>query len=238
MPPARTLTPELMDDPSLDPSEHMRALTGLARLNRISRSANTLLEGVARILEGRTRATLLDVATGSGDLAIELHRLAKHRGLDLTVHACDISDRALDRARRDAERDGADIRFFQHDAIRGEPLPESDIVTCSLFLHHLTRDEALTLLARMRHSARLGVVVNDLRRTRAGVALAYLASRLFTRSRVVHTDALKSARAAWTIEETLGLLAEANMHGTHITPRWPARFLATWNRPATERDHA
>ena len=32
----RNLTPELMDDPALDPVRHGQALRGLARLNRVS----------------------------------------------------------------------------------------------------------------------------------------------------------------------------------------------------------
>jgi len=180
------------------------------------------------VLEDSADAHLLDVATGSGVLAIDLSTLASRDGPDLRVAACDISGRALERARAAAAQRSAQIDFFQLDAIRGGPLPEADVVTCSLFLHHLTRDEAVTLLRRMRDAARIGVVINDLRRTRRGVALARLASRTLTRSPVVHTDAVLSARAAWTTDEMHTLMDEAGMTGAQVERAWPMRLLATW----------
>ncbi|MEQ9617150.1 MAG: methyltransferase domain-containing protein [Phycisphaerales bacterium] len=224
---ARRLSPELMDDPALDGREHAMALRGLARLNRLSGSSRLLRRGLRDLLGPRTDADVLDIATGSGDLLIDL---ASRKSPGLRLRGCDLSPLALDIARRDASARGVEIDFFRHDAIRGGALPECDIAMSSLFLHHLDRDGALALLRSMRAASRLGVLVNDMRRTRSGVTLAWAASRLFTRSRVVRTDAVLSARAAWTLAEARGLFEEAGMPGADITPAWPSRFLATWRR--------
>ncbi len=57
----------------------------------------------------------LDVGTGSGCIAVSLARLVP----DARVTAVDSSPQALDVARRNAERLGAEVRFVQADALTG-----------------------------------------------------------------------------------------------------------------------
>ena len=59
--------------------------------------------------------TVLDVGTGSGCIAVSLARLIPHA----CVTAVDLSPQALDVARRNAERLGAEVRFVQADALTG-----------------------------------------------------------------------------------------------------------------------
>src|SRR4051812_37389748 len=73
-PPRRGPTPGLMAAPGLDPAEPRLALAGLARVNRISRSAAILrppIRRLARELSGRP-VRILDIATGSGDVPLAL----------------------------------------------------------------------------------------------------------------------------------------------------------------------
>ena len=98
-------------------------------------------------------------------------------------------------------------------------------------MHHLPTEDVAPLLYKMRCGARRLVLINDLRRTPAGLVLAYLASRLGSRSRVVRTDAVLSVRAAFTIPEFAALAREAGLDGATIEPRVPMRFLLTWRRP-------
>ena len=81
-------------------------------------------------------------------------------------------------------------------------------------------------------AARRLVLVNDLRRTRFGFALAHLACRLLTRSPIVHHDGPLSVRAAFTSEEALELALEAGLAGAMISHHWPQRFLLSWRKPA------
>ena len=74
--------------------------------------------------------------------------------------------------------------------IAGLMMPGSfDVVTNSLFLHHLPDSAAvMRLLAGMRQVAGRLMVISDLRRCRAGFAAAWLGCRVLSRSRVVHHD--------------------------------------------------
>jgi 2-polyprenyl-3-methyl-5-hydroxy-6-metoxy-1,4-benzoquinol methylase len=227
----RRLTPERMDDPGLDAGEHARALAGLARLNRLSRSAGALWPSVAGAARARGgRASVLDIATGSADVPVALARRAARAGIVLDLHACDVSAVALRAGERRAGRAGVEIRLFVHDAVAAPFGGRYDVVTCSLFMHHLDASGAAALL---RHAAQAGdvVLVSDLRRCVPGLCAAWLASRLLTRSRVVHTDAVKSVRAAWTPDEALALASDAGLEGARVVRRWPWRMLLSWRRP-------
>ena len=71
---------------------------------------------------GRKHA-ILDIGTGSGCIAVAL---AKHLP-EAEVFALDISDKALDVARRNAIKNQVDVHFFQHDILRDEPFPFSSL---------------------------------------------------------------------------------------------------------------
>lgn len=226
----RTLTPELMDDPAIDPAEHARALRALARINRLS--------GSARILWGPIRAeaaraghlSVLDIATGAGDVPLAIARRAATAGARLTLHACDVSETSLEQARARADRAGIALDAWRQDAVR-QPLPRTfDIVVCSLFLHHLNEDDAVAFLRNAGAAADRLLLINDLRRCPAGLAAAWAGSRLITGSPIVHADAVKSVRAAYTAREALALADRAGLRGATARARWPWRMLISWRR--------
>jgi SAM-dependent methyltransferase len=229
----RRLRPEVMDQPGLDPAQHARALRGLARINWWSRSSGILwpaLLAQARAAAGPLR--VLDLATGAGDVPIRLSRRARRAGIPARIEGCDVSAVAVEYARQRAERVGADVHFFVHDALAGPLLSGYDVVMSSLFLHHLERGQARTLLARMAEQAQQQVLVNDLVRSPAGLLLAHVGTRLLSRSWVVHTDGPRSVAGAFTTGELRELAAEAGLVGAEVAWRWPFRMLLTWRRPS------
>jgi len=223
----RERIPERMDDPGIDPADHRRALAALARINRVSNSTRVLwpvIPVLARELNRPVR--LLDVATGSGDIPARLLARASRAGIHLEIAACDKSAEAIEVARR--KYDG--IEFFVHDALH-TVLPKGfDVVTCSLFLHHLGDDEAIALLTNMENAARHLILVNDLARSRVNFLAVWLTCRLLTRSRVVRFDGPASVRSAFTSEEALMLARRAGLSEAVAHKRFPARFLLAWER--------
>jgi 2-polyprenyl-3-methyl-5-hydroxy-6-metoxy-1,4-benzoquinol methylase len=223
----RERIPELMDDPGLDPAEHRRALEGLARLNRFSGSAGALWPSVRKFASELKRPVrLLDIATGSGDVPRALLARATRTKIALEIEACDISATAV----AEAAHESSAIRFFAHDAVRN-PLPSGfDVVTCSLFLHHLSEDEAVALLTNMEGATRHLILVNDLSRSRFNYAAVWVACRVLSRSRVVRFDGPASVRSAFTPREALELAERAGLSGATVRARFPCRFLLAWER--------
>ena len=228
----RNRQPELMDQPGLDPTEHAAALRGLARVNWFSGSTGILWRPLHRLALANAGKPLriLDLATGSGDIPIRLWRRFRRAKLPVEIAGADLSAKALEEARKRAESAGASVQFFPLDAVH-DPLPDDfDVITCSLFLHHLENEEAVDLLRRMGQSARQMVLVNDLVRSRIGYLLAFASSRVLSRSPVVHFDGPCSVAAAFTTDEARQMAHRAGLEGARVDWRWPWRYLLQWQR--------
>ncbi|MHC5542450.1 methyltransferase domain-containing protein [Singulisphaera rosea] len=224
---------EIMDLPDLDRRSHESALRGLGRINVFSRSLPQMWAPIleaGRAANGRT-LRVLDLACGGGDLACGIASLAKAAGLPLEVHGADLSEQAIAFAGCQARKLGVDVHFFKLDAL-ADPIPRDyDILTSTLFLHHLGGDDAGRLLAKMGASARRTVLVDDLIRSRLGYALAWAGCRLLSRSKVVHHDGPASVAAAFRLDEVREMAQAAGLSGASIRTHWPQRFLLSWSRP-------
>ena len=221
-----------MDQPGLDAVEHARALRGLGRINRVSRSDATLWPAILGLAagSGAEPIRILDLACGGGDVPIALARRAARRGLEVQIDGCDVSAVAVGIARAAAADGGVPVRFFERDAL-ADPIPEGyDVVTCSLFLHHLGEDEAVRLLRKMAGAARRLILVNDLLRSRLGYVLAWAGCRLLSRSTIVHHDGPVSVRSAYTLTEVRELAERADLEDVRLTRHWPRRFLLSGSR--------
>lgn len=224
----RTTRPELMDDPELPAEDHRQALKGLARLNLISGVAPALYRRIASYCKrtGKRQLRVLDVASGRGDLPVYWAKRAKADGLHLSITAVDISPVAIEEQQRAAKEAGVEIQSICRDCLN-EPLPNGfDIVTSSLFMHHLSDPEVTRLLQSMHSVAGTALIVCDLERSRINLGLVGLASRAVTRSHVVHHDAIWSIRGAYTQVEFRKLAEAALSRPVVIKRLFPCRFVA------------
>ncbi|RMF81504.1 MAG: methyltransferase domain-containing protein [Planctomycetota bacterium] len=222
---------ELMDDPALDAAAHLEALEGLSRINALSNTTRLLWRPLARLAERLDRPLrVLDVATGAGDVPIRLARRAQQARIAMEIDACDISSRALEHAARRASAANLPIHWKCCDILSTPPEEEYDAVISSLFLHHLDEPQAVRCLRIMRDATRRLLLVHDLHRGAAAWLLTWCATRLITRSPVVHVDGPRSVRAAFTVKEAAELAERAGLSGARVTRRWPLRFLLEWRR--------
>ena len=231
----RNRQPELMDQPGLDEGLHAHALKSLSRINWISRTSAMIWRPIRKLaLEANPSRTLriLDVACGGGDVAIGLARRAGRAGIKVQVDGCDINPVAVEHARGNALRAGvSQVGFFVHDALM-TALPDGyDVVTCSLFLHHLDDLDAERMLRSMGAAAGQMVVASDLLRNRLAYLMAVVACRVLTRSPIVHVDGPLSVAAAFTVDEARALAERAGLSGATFTRYFPERFLFVWRRP-------
>jgi 2-polyprenyl-3-methyl-5-hydroxy-6-metoxy-1,4-benzoquinol methylase len=228
--PVRDLQPELMDRPDLDSQSHYRALRGLARLNRWSRAAAAIWQPLKQLSRGCQRPLqVLDIATGGGDVLCDLARKAQRCNLAFDFAGCDVSPRAIEFARQRADRLKLGISFFTLDVLQ-HTLPSVDVVISSLFFHHLNEEQATSLLSKMAAACREMIVINDLRRSRVALSLAYAATQLLTRSPVVHVDGPRSVQNAFTVAEIRGVAERAGLADAEVKNCWPQRLLLCWQK--------
>ena len=191
----RRPTPELLDTDSGTAKEIEEALRDLRSFNQhLGGVATTrdLIDTVARET-GRTEFSLLEVAAGTGFVPMQASRqlFRKEVKLDITL---------LDRAATHLPKNG-DTGKIAADAL-SMPFSDSafDLVSCSLFLHHLSPEEVSGFARESLRVSRTAVLVNDLVRHPLHLALAYAGVPIY-RSRITRNDAPASVKQAYAIEE-------------------------------------
>ena len=82
----RQIVAEVMDGPGLAPADHLAALRGLSRLNRVSRAGAVMYAHLRRLSALAPRPLrILDIATGSGDLPLQWLMRARRDRIPLQV---------------------------------------------------------------------------------------------------------------------------------------------------------
>lgn len=215
---------ELLDGKLPDAAELAQNFRDIQRVNQLLGGTSTVLRHLPEVLASVPTdrpATILDLATGSGDIPLAIVRWADRRNRAVTIVATDYADDILSLARKQLG-ELPNVTLARYDA-RDVLLPDGqfDIVLCSLSLHHFTPDDAIRVLREMDRLASAGFILNDLRRGRLGFVAAWVAARLTTRNRLTRNDAPLSVRRAYTVAELADLLRRAGIEDAKITThRW------------------
>jgi len=195
---------ELLDTDSGTPEEVASSIADLRWFNKWFgglTTARALLEAVSRTT-GKKDLSILDVASGGGFLPQLLSRQFEESGIRLRFTL-------LDRAATHLPKNGA-LHKLAGDAFK-LPFRDSsfDLVSCSLFVHHLAPDEVVVFAKEALRVCRVALLVHDLIRHPLHLAIAYGGVPLY-RSRITRNDAPASVRQAYTVEEMRTLLGSAS----------------------------
>jgi hypothetical protein len=221
----RVTSAEWLDTDAGTAAEVDLSLDDLRRINRWFGGIATtraLVEHVALRL-GTRSLSLLEVAAGSGDVTQAVRE-------DLGRKHIQIKTVLLDRAYSHL-RNGAPA--VVSDALA---LPFSDasfdLVSCGLFAHHLSPDQLIQFVNDGLRVARVAVLVNDLVRSPAHLALVYAGLPLY-RSRMTRHDSVASVRQAYTTGEMQELLGRTAAKRIEIRRCYLFRMGAVaWNMMA------
>jgi 2-polyprenyl-3-methyl-5-hydroxy-6-metoxy-1,4-benzoquinol methylase len=109
----------------------------------------------------------------------------------------------------------AEISFVEADMLDWQPAEQSDIVLCSLVLHHFSEEDAVRVLRRCRELSRKFVLVADLRRGLLASVGVYLLTALIFRDPMTKYDGRMSAAHAFSFQELKVLARRAGWMNFH-----------------------
>jgi SAM-dependent methyltransferase len=208
-----TDAPELLDGPLDDPVTLAGNLRDLRRVNRWLGGITLTMAGIEALAAHRRDLTLLDVGTGGADIPFGLLAEAGRTGRRLQVVGVDRAEIIAAAAIALPEVTRTTGLTLELADGRALPYPDDafDVVHASLVLHHLEPDEGTVLLREMARVARLGIVVNDLDRTRPFWLGAWCMSHALTTNRYTRHDAPRSVRRAYRVDEALALVRASGL---------------------------
>jgi SAM-dependent methyltransferase len=196
----RVNTPELLDTDDCPPSEATASLRDLSRINRWFGGVATTRSLIKRVasVTGRKRFTVLEVAAGYGEVLKEAARQLARNGITLEITYLDRMRSHLLPGDRAVVADALAL-----------PFPDSsfDLVSCSLFAHHLEPDGLARFVIEALRVSRCAVLINDLIRSPIHLALVYAGFPLM-RSYVSRLDGVASVRRAYVLGEILEILSK------------------------------
>jgi SAM-dependent methyltransferase len=200
---------EFLDGPLDDPAALVANLRDLERLNRWFGGVRLSRLGIRALADGRSELSLLDVGAGAADIPRALLRDGIGRAVAVD-HRPEVRAAAL--ALDPGLGATGRLAYEVHDG-RALPYPDGafDVGHCSLVLHHLDANDAVSLLAELGRVSRIGVIVNDLERSRLGLIGARLLTLTVARATYTRHDGPLSVRRAWRLAEVEGLLREARL---------------------------
>ena len=205
--------PEIMDRRGNDPELLRADLHVLESINRFLGGHRLALGYLDEFLEAvpMRSLTILDLATGGADIPRTIVLWARQRNLRVEITAVDANPEIL-RIAREQCAGWPEIHIEQHDLL-GLPYPVAsfDVVLCSLTLHHFAEADVVAILRRIRDIARVGYIVNDLRRNRIAICLSKLMARTIITNPIARFDAPASCERAFTPAELRALATQAGM---------------------------
>lgn len=189
----RVDAPEILDSDNCSAADVQTSMRDLGRVNRWFGGVATSLKMMERVADScqSKHLSLLEVAAGTGEVPETVRRSLARRGVTLDVTL-------LDRARSHLPPGNHSV---VGDAL-GLPFGDGafDVVSCSLFTHHLDRPQLARFLREGVRVSRRALLINDLVRHPVHLALVY-ASFPIMRCRVAWLDGLTSVRRSYRPEE-------------------------------------
>lgn len=209
---------ELLDTDSGTEAEVVASLSDLRWFNRWFGGLSTIRSLITRVARAarQTEVSLLEVASGEGYMPQVLNQELKRANLLLNVVLLDRSVSHLPHNCSLPKIAGDALNLPFRDA-------SFDLVCSSLFVHHLSPDDAVVFLREALRVSRLAVLVHDLIRHPLHLALAYLGTPLY-RSRLTRNDAPASVWQAYTVAEMRCLFLRAGATEVEIQQHYLFRM--------------
>ncbi len=223
---SRSTAIEIMDDMDMEGDLLQRSLDKLDWINKWLGGNQITINGLDRLLQGLPKErelTIVDVGCGSGDMLRIIAKKMRQAGRSVKLIGIDANAFTVDYARQQST---AFPEITYHCCMVPSPLFDQldyDILLSTLFLHHLTNEEILPLLEHSTKKARLGIIINDLQRSKLAYFLFQLLT-LFIPNPMIRQDGLTSILRGFKQTELQAFAEQTKLKNNTIRWRWAFRY--------------
>lgn len=223
----RNRAEEMMDDPNMELEVLQKAYDDINLCNRILGGESITINAVWKIIQNSKQEsyTILDMGCGDGTMLLKLSDFLSKNGVFHKMRGIDQRADVLAIAKRKS-RNHPNIEFTKMDILKADDSLKSDIVINTLTMHHFEEERIEAFLSKFIQLAKLGIVINDLERSRISYVLFKLFSAVFIKTDVAKNDGLVSISKGFKKRE-LQELSEKIPNVTHQI-RWKWAFRYVW----------
>lgn len=217
---------EIMDDFLLEGEELRNALDKIADINKLLGGNRLTLNGVKQLLKrtSKRKIVIVDVGCGNGDMLRMLADYGKIVNYDFKLIGVDANKYTVNYAKK-LTKDYPNIEYRCLDIFDDSfKALNFDIVLCTLTLHHFKDDEILKIMATFNNNATIGIVINDLHRSKIAYRLFAVMCKFFNLNRMSREDGLLSILRGFKKEELEDYSKKLNLNNSQIQWKWAFRY--------------
>jgi 2-polyprenyl-3-methyl-5-hydroxy-6-metoxy-1,4-benzoquinol methylase len=223
----RTDEPEIMDDFALEGAELTDALDKIARINQFLGGNSLTLNGVEKFintLPKNKEIAIIDLGCGNGDMLRTLADYATEKQLNFKLIGIDANPFTVNYARNSSIK-YPNIEYLSEDIFetKFEHL-NFDIALCTLTLHHFKDNEIAKILEILEQQAKLGIVINDLHRSKIAYHLFKLVCFVFKLNEMPKKDGLTSILRGFKKIELQEFSKKLKYSNATIQWKWAFRY--------------
>ncbi|MSP85309.1 MAG: methyltransferase domain-containing protein [Flavobacteriaceae bacterium] len=223
----RTDALEIMDDFTLKGEVLREALDKIAEINQFLGGNSLTLNGVKELILTVPKSrliTIVDVGCGNGDLLRVLSNYGKENNYSFVLIGIDANAFTVNHAEKLSET-YSNITFKCEDIFEFDfSQLKYDIILCTLTLHHFKNEEIESLLTTFYANSKLGIVINDLHRSRIAYRLFQIICFLFQLNSMSREDGLTSILRGFKKEELVIFSKKLDFKKYIIQWKWAFRY--------------
>ncbi len=216
---------ELMDGDNIPFDAMALTLKELNIINtRLGGHAITI-RGMKSLLRNKQSISVCEIGCGGGDNLNAIYKYCRRKNIDVSFIGIDINPECIAFAKK--QYPDLPCQWICSDYALGMLPVKPDAIFSSLFCHHFTNTQLVSMMRWMRANSSRGFFINDLHRHWLAYYLIKYITKFFSRSYLVRNDACISVARGFRISEWKKIFSDAEIEDYTIKWKWAFRFLVT-----------
>lgn len=222
----RSLQSEIMDDFDLQGDELRQTLQDLENVNSWLGGNAITKTGIKKLPINKSELIrIVDIGCGNGAMLRELSRWGLKNGYQFELVGVDANTHAIDIA-EELSQNYPNVNFLALNIFSEEfRSMKFDILLCTLTLHHFKDSQIPELLHQLYEQSSVGVVINDLQRSKLAYVLFQAFCAVFVDNEIARKDGLISILRGFKKPDIKKYMNTIKVDSYSVSWEWAFRYL-------------